>query len=130
MHSILIVCLAFGIAAVNCAAARDGPVLESTIGNDGNFHLRLEDADGTKILEDGHLKKAGDKDGEVIEGLFSFIKDGQTFETSFTADENGYQPKGAHIPTPPPVPEAIVRALEYIAKHPAVQSEKLSSIKG
>lgn len=44
--------------------------------------------------------------------------DGQPIHLEYTADENGYQPKGDHLPTPPPIPDYILRALEYIEAHP------------
>lgn len=42
-------------------------------------------------------------------------KEGNDFSLSYTADENGYRPVGEHLPTSPPIPPAIARALRYLA---------------
>lgn len=46
-------------------------------------------------------------------GSFSYTApDGQQISISYTADQNGFLPQGAHLPTPPPIPEEIQRAIE------------------
>lgn len=37
----------------------------------------------------------------------------------YSADANGFQAQGAHLPTAPPVPEEIARALEQNARDEA-----------
>ncbi|EDW31377.1 GL10999 [Drosophila persimilis] len=81
--------------------------------------------------EDGHGKfsygyditngigagEAGDE--HQVHGEYHFTsKEGLPVKVSYTADENGYHPHGDLLPTPPPTPEAILRALAYIDAHP------------
>lgn len=94
---------------------------DASVEHDGHFHYRFETGDGTKAEQAGELK-VFDKDhaGEVVSGSVSYQgDDGKTYSLTYTADENGYHPQGDHIPVAPPVPEPILRALQYIAEHPA-----------
>ncbi|XP_038211583.1 uncharacterized protein LOC119832058 [Zerene cesonia] len=65
------------------------------------------------------------EDGVAINGVqamggYSYTgDDGQVYSVTYTADKNGYQPQGAHLPTPPPIPVEILKALEQNAKDEA-----------
>ncbi|XP_030388578.1 endocuticle structural glycoprotein SgAbd-3 [Scaptodrosophila lebanonensis] len=93
---------------------------ESNVEYDGKFHYHFETKNGTKVTQDGLLKHVNaEHDGESIQGKFSFkTNDGQEFAISYIADENGFQPTGAHLPTPPPIPESVLKTLKYLEEHP------------
>lgn len=54
-----------------------------------------------------------DEDGSLqVDGQFYYQSpEGIPITLTYRADENGFQPQGAHLPTPPPLPEALVQAI-------------------
>ncbi|XP_055913047.1 pupal cuticle protein Edg-78E-like [Eupeodes corollae] len=84
----------------------------SEINPDGSYSYHFDTTNGISAQESGI-------GGHYASGTSQYYNpDGELIELTYTADENGFQPKGAHLPTPPPIPEAIQRALEYIRSHP------------
>lgn len=95
----------------------------------GNFRWDFETSDGTKAEQSGRpstngssvarsglnssSSEGGDESGpgEVIQGSYSYKSpDGRTISLTYVADENGFQPKGDHLPTSPPDPNAASAA--------------------
>ncbi|XP_017061756.1 pupal cuticle protein Edg-78E-like [Drosophila ficusphila] len=102
-------------------------LIGACVANDDDAHARV--ANQYK-KEDGHGKFAYGFDitngigvGEAgnehqVHGEYHFkSKEGQPVKISYTADENGYHPHGDLLPTPPPTPAAILKALAYIDSH-------------
>ncbi|XP_012267305.2 endocuticle structural glycoprotein SgAbd-4-like [Athalia rosae] len=89
--------------------------------NKGHYSFVYETAGGILQKEIGSRKYAGTPDEtQLIQGSVQYnAPDGTPIALSWTADEFGTQVAGAHLPTPPPTPIAILRALEWIAAHPS-----------
>ncbi|XP_026327618.1 larval cuticle protein LCP-17-like [Hyposmocoma kahamanoa] len=88
-----------------------------------SYNYAYETSNGIAAQEAGQLKNAGREDAAIqVQGSNSYTSpEGQVIQLQYVADENGYQPQGSHLPTPPPAPEIpdyIVRALKYIEAHP------------
>ncbi|XP_026328413.1 endocuticle structural glycoprotein SgAbd-2-like [Hyposmocoma kahamanoa] len=99
------------------------PILRQSqeVNFDGSYQYSYETGNGIAAQEQGYLKNAGVKDAEtqVAQGSFSYTSpEGIPITLSYIADEYGFRAEGAHLPTPPPIPEAIARALQYIQSQP------------
>ncbi|XP_050299977.1 endocuticle structural glycoprotein SgAbd-3-like [Anthonomus grandis grandis] len=86
---------------------------------DGSYEYSFQSPDGTYQEHHGGLKNLSPYPGNTASGSYSWIDpEGYQHEVHYVADENGFQPQSADLPTPPPIPEAILRSLQYIAAHP------------
>ncbi|XP_072940192.1 endocuticle structural glycoprotein ABD-4-like isoform X2 [Epargyreus clarus] len=90
---------------------------------DGSYVYSYETENGIKADETGTLKKASGPDSNdviVAQGGFSYTApDGTVINLQYVADdENGFKPEAKHLPTPPPIPPAIQKALDYLATLP------------
>ncbi|XP_019867105.2 endocuticle structural glycoprotein SgAbd-4-like [Aethina tumida] len=93
---------------------QDGPNV------DGSYQWSYESENGIRAQERGQVKGQGPEGGIMdAQGDFSYTApDGTPIALQYVANEGGFQPQGAHLPTAPPIPEAIQRALAYNAAHP------------
>ncbi|KOC66838.1 Endocuticle structural glycoprotein SgAbd-1 [Habropoda laboriosa] len=83
------------------------------------FYFGYDTENGISVAEQGAPKFSGPNQIESVRGQFSYTApDGTPILVTYTADENGFQANGAHLPTPPPIPVAIQRALAHNAAHP------------
>ncbi|XP_050307304.1 cuticular protein 47Eg-like [Anthonomus grandis grandis] len=95
---------------------------DSNINPDGSYTYGFESDNGIAAQVQGQLKQIGAEFGNVAQGSFSFTSaEGVPVSVQYVADENGFQPQSDVLPTPPPVPQAILRSLEYIAAHPQAE---------
>ncbi|XP_017102546.2 larval cuticle protein 65Ag1-like [Drosophila bipectinata] len=94
----------FALFAVAIAAPTETQVLrsESDVGPE-SYKYALETSDGTSKQEQGQLKNVGtEQEAIAVKGSFTFVgDDGQTYTVNYIADENGFQPQGAHLPVAP-----------------------------
>ncbi|XP_026320570.1 cuticle protein 3-like [Hyposmocoma kahamanoa] len=83
--------------------------------NEAGYSYAYDTENGIQVEETGR-----EANGIQAAGGYSYTgDDGQVYSVRYTADENGFQPQGAHLPTPPPIPEAIARALQQNARDEA-----------
>ncbi|KAI5640174.1 insect cuticle protein domain-containing protein [Phthorimaea operculella] len=103
------------------AADQAAEILKYENQNDGEtFSYAFETSNGISAEESGVATN-----GVQAQGAFSYTgDDGQSYSITYTADENGYQPQGDHLPTPPPIPEEILRSIEINAAAAAAGTQE------
>ncbi|XP_018563932.1 pupal cuticle protein 20-like [Anoplophora glabripennis] len=94
-------------------AANQVPILRldnNPNAGDGSYSYAYETADGIAAQEEGSLRG----EAQLAHGSYSYTSpEGEQVSIQYTADENGFQPQGSHLPTPPPIPEAILKSIEF-----------------
>ncbi|KAJ8939226.1 hypothetical protein NQ314_011195 [Rhamnusium bicolor] len=91
------------------SAVREVPILrlEDNNNGDGTYNFLYETGNGIAAQEQGDARG----DGTRALGGFSFTApDGQQVQIQYTADENGFQPQGSHVPQ---IPEAIKKSIAF-----------------
>ncbi|XP_063366658.1 uncharacterized protein LOC134655128 [Cydia amplana] len=80
-----------------------------------SFNYAFETDNGISAEETGTATN-----GVQAQGGYSYTgDDGKVYTVTYTADEGGYQPRGDHLPTPPPIPDEILKSLEQNARDEA-----------
>lgn len=91
------------------------------------FLLSISFETGNDIAREevGELRNAGTPDEyQVVRGSYRYKDpEGNDIVVTYTADENGFVPQGAHLPVAPPIPQAILEALAKNAEEEARLSE-------
>ncbi|XP_049869400.1 pupal cuticle protein 20-like [Pectinophora gossypiella] len=108
-------------AAASSYSSAGAPYRYENVNNgDGTYRFSY-DANGISAHENGSPRAPGPEGPAVTaDGGFSYrAPDGQQISLSYTADENGFHPTGSHLPTPPPIPDAILRSIEFNRQHPS-----------
>ncbi|CRL03049.1 CLUMA_CG016210, isoform A [Clunio marinus] len=87
---------------VICASLGDNPeIVRYEYENlpDNGYRYLYETSDGQYKEENGSLKTVGDQQILVVTGRYSYTgDDNELYEVTYTADENGFQPSGSHLP--------------------------------
>ncbi|EFA03209.1 endocuticle structural glycoprotein ABD-4 [Tribolium castaneum] len=97
---------------------RHAPIVrqDAEVNPDGTHSYLYETGNG--IYEDQQGFPKG-PDNQAVQGQFQYQSpEGQIIRLVYTADENGFRPQGDHLPTPPPIPPEIQKALDYLATLP------------
>merc|ERR1712235_81463 len=119
MKSMLLVALFVAVAAAENTYEYKEPIAITKYGSvsdeTGKYSYNFEAANGIKMSEEGEQKYFGDKEeesyGSVARGSYSYELEGVTYTINWVADENGFQPTGAHLPVAPPMPDYVVKML-------------------
>ncbi|ALC45072.1 Cpr65Ec, partial [Drosophila busckii] len=99
-------------------AAAETRDFKSDVREDGSYAYQYQTSNGIAQQEQGI-------GGQHASGSSAYYApDGQLIQLTYTADENGFHPQGAHLPTPPPIPAYILRSLEYIRTHPPREQQR------
>ncbi|KAL0870113.1 hypothetical protein ABMA27_006269 [Loxostege sticticalis] len=98
------------------AFERNAAILRQDNQNDGETYSYAYETENGIIAEENGVAT----NGVEAQGGFSYTgDDGQVYSIRYTADQNGFVPQGDHLPTPPPIPEEILKALEQNSRDEA-----------
>lgn len=81
----------------------------------GDYHYEFETQNGIHARQQSQVIAP---ESQRATGFYEYKSpEGENIRVDYIADENGFQPTGAHLPVAPPVPAAIARAVEYLLRN-------------
>uniref|UniRef100_A0A182NMA2 Uncharacterized protein n=1 Tax=Anopheles dirus TaxID=7168 RepID=A0A182NMA2_9DIPT len=114
MYKLFVVAALVAVAAAQNPQDAQAQVLaqDSVVNPDGSYNYRYETSNGLSAQESG-------VGGQSAQGSYSYTgDDGAQYQVTYVADENGFQPQGAHLPVDAPAPEHVLKTLEQIRANP------------
>ncbi|XP_075163087.1 uncharacterized protein LOC142235712 [Haematobia irritans] len=87
----------------------------SQVNADGTYGFDFAQSSGLEFKEIG-------QGGVFAEGSYQYVSpEGEHISVTYSADETGFHPESDILPTPPPIPAYILKALDYIRDHPTAE---------
>lgn len=112
-YQIIFTCCLIAVVVTDSISDRNAETkfFKKDVNPDGSYSWQYETDNEIRAQEAG----AG---GVIAQGGASwYAPEGDAISFTYTADHNGYRPEGKHLPTAPPTPPLILRALEYLRQH-------------
>ncbi|CAH1104640.1 unnamed protein product [Psylliodes chrysocephalus] len=125
---ILALAIAAGVASAAPPPAEQSkeqiPILKyenEGVNHDGSYNWNYETGNNIIAQEQGEFKQGANPDEKEMEvrGSYEYTDpDGKKVVVTYIANKDGFQPQGDILPTPPPIPPAIQKLLEWLEAHP------------
>ncbi|CAH0558132.1 unnamed protein product [Brassicogethes aeneus] len=103
--AVLVAVLAVAAAAPQRNPEADATVIKNVLDNIGTdgYQYAYETSNQISAQEQGQLINPGTENESIsVRGSYRYLgPDGVVYEVTYIADDNGFQPQGAHLPVPP-----------------------------
>lgn len=87
--------------------------------------FRYETGNGIAVQAQANFPNQGDGPAPAEQGSYAYTgPDGVQYQVVYSADSNGFQAQGAHLPTAPPMPEELARAFAAAPQDDGLYDER------